>query len=527
MSNHHARWILTSNLSYYWGKEELSHMAIHVLIADDEFFIRQRIKKIIPWNDLGLDFAGEAENGLEVIHAIDSKPIDIIILDIKMPKMDGISVAEYIHNNYPATRMIILSGYNDFEYARSAIHYGVSDYLSKPVEESLLTSTLIECIHSLNEGKKREQQIKRYYHYELCAMLHHVLYGSAKQDELYIHYPFLKEMDQTLFLAVYITGNPDENILNFTHTFREFGYTCEYSQKSEYIYILQFFLREHETAEPIHTVLTSLLEESEGTLFFCFGDLIPIHADWLPAYKAVKIGLDTRYFATEFTLIPAYAPDCKQSFASELSKIRHKITLCLNNKNEKELTADIDELFEKIETKRDADYLHMILFELFMTFYISHQISGYSSTSITDLTASLLDEEYRLSELRNSTVSYGLQCIQHNASQPSDVALSRKLMNYVKNHYTEPDLSIARIAEEFSLNSSYLGTAFKKANNISILQYITNVRMEAALQLLKEDCYKISEIAEMIGYSDVFYFSKRFKTAYGYPPKDYALHLTD
>lgn len=89
-------------------------MILNVLIADDEYFIRQRLKKIIPWEEMSLYFAGEAANGLEVLEFLKSAPVDILILDIKMPKMGGLEVCEHIYHHYPATKIIILSGYNDF-----------------------------------------------------------------------------------------------------------------------------------------------------------------------------------------------------------------------------------------------------------------------------------------------------------------------------------------------------------------------------------------------------------------------------
>ena len=117
-------------------------MKINVIIADDEYFIRQRIKKIIPWEKLGLTFCGEAENGKQVLDLLENKPADILLLDIKMPQMDGIETARYITEHFPHIHMIILSGYNDFEYARSMLRYGGKEYLLKPVSDGPLCHCL-------------------------------------------------------------------------------------------------------------------------------------------------------------------------------------------------------------------------------------------------------------------------------------------------------------------------------------------------------------------------------------------------
>lgn len=500
-------------------------MAIHVLIADDEFFIRQRLKKIIPWEELGLTFAGEAQDGQEVLRLLKEQPIDILILDIKMPRMDGICAANLIHQNYPEVHTVILSGYNDFEYARQALHYGVRDYLLKPVEETLLISTLKTCIASVRDAKKQHRQMRLYYHAQLCTLLHHVLYGSAGKEELYSRYPHLKDMELTLFLQMYDGNAIDETVLELARSLRGLGYACEYCHHSEYICTLQLFFLKAQDLSLFKAHLDNLAATAPPARFLCVGQPIPMGENWLPAYKRVRQGLGMRYFESSPLLLPETMAELKQNYAPELSKIRHKITLCLNNRNERELTEEIQRLFTRIKDKKDAEYLHMVLLELFLSFHISHQLPGTTSAGITGQVAALLDEEYRLFELFQTAVSYGRQCIPYNTSQPSDVALSHKLMQYIHTHYTEPDLSIAKIAGEFSLNPSYMGTAFKKANNISILQYMANVRLEAALMLLKENRYKISEVAEMVGYSDVFYFSKRFKNAYGCPPKDYASYL--
>ena len=131
-------------------------MSLRLLIADDEYFIRQRIKKIVPWETLDLVFAGEAENGTQVIEQLRQEPADILLLDIKMPQMNGMETARYIKEHFPSVHIIILSGYNDFEYARTALRYGVKEYLLKPVANEELERALKECIESIAVERQSE-----------------------------------------------------------------------------------------------------------------------------------------------------------------------------------------------------------------------------------------------------------------------------------------------------------------------------------------------------------------------------------
>ena len=110
-----------------------------------------------------------------------------------------------------------------------------------------------------------------------------------------------------------------------------------------------------------------------------------------------------------------------------------------------------------------------------------------------------------------------------NETIPSDLSLSKKIIAYIDEHYQDPELTVTQLANLFQLNPSYMGSVFKKVNNESLLQYITVIRMEASKKLLESNQYKISDIAELVGYSDAFYYSKRFKKMFGYSPKDYLL----
>ena len=159
-------------------------MSAGLIIADDEYFIRQRIKKIIPWETLDLEFAGEAENGKQVIGLLESTHADILLLDIKMPQMDGIETARHIKEHFPHIHIIILSGYNDFEYARSLLRYGVKEYLLKPVSPKELKEALSDCLASLEAEKHRELAVRSYQEYKKNTALEAVRTSSSDWADL-------------------------------------------------------------------------------------------------------------------------------------------------------------------------------------------------------------------------------------------------------------------------------------------------------------------------------------------------------
>lgn len=163
-----------------------------------------------------------------------------------------------------------------------------------------------------------------------------------------------------------------------------------------------------------------------------------------------------------------------------------------------------------------------MIHEIFVVYHVYFHIPENLAQPVTEFSASILDTEHSLENLKNEVLFYGLQCIQKMDAVPSDIALCRRVMEYIGNHYTDASLSVSQVAANFQLHPSYLGSVFKKVQHTSVLQYISDIRISAAQKLLKEGTMKISEVAETSGYSDVYYFSKKFKKACGCSPKEYA-----
>lgn len=496
-------------------------MILNVIIADDEYFIRQRIKKIIPWESLSLRFAGEAENGEEVMELLQKHVVDILILDIKMPKMDGIQVAAAIQEYYPHTKVLILSGYNDFEYARSSIRYGVVDYLLKPVEPHLLTAALSACIARAEEDRRLSAQLMEYHHYELCSQLSGVVSGKSSVASLCTLFPSFSNYNYTLYLGIFLARQPDENLKDLVNALRARQYTCEYWQDRDSLYVVQIFFRDKETSR----FLSGLLEawspyDPNNFSFLIMGGLFPMDTEWRPHLQRILKGMTQRFFYETSALIHESDLPVSDGESENLRAIRQSLIQCLNGGDEDQFSAYIEDLFREIHKKRDGEFLYLAVTEIFVTYHMYYKLNASENSGLNELVSSVLDGEYRIEELSASVLSYGMECMQKNKATPSDLSMSKRVMAFIQEHYQESNLTVSQIAEVFQLNSSYMGTAFKRINNLSVLQYLTQVRMEAAQALLRTGTMKVSEVAERVGYPDVFYFSRKFKKFFGCSPKD-------
>ena len=115
-----------------------------IILVDDEEEVRKSIIKKIDWKDAGFQVVGDAENGQEAMEVVEALEPDVVLTDVRMPYMDGLTLAEWVRQNYPSIKIIIFSGYDDFEYARQAIVVGVDQYLLKPITRATLRNVLLE-----------------------------------------------------------------------------------------------------------------------------------------------------------------------------------------------------------------------------------------------------------------------------------------------------------------------------------------------------------------------------------------------
>lgn len=496
-------------------------MNLYVAIADDEYFIRQRLKKIIPWDELHLTFAGEGENGRDILELIKTTPVDILFLDIQMAKMNGIETAQFIFQNYPHIKIVILSGFHEFEYARSAMRFGAVAYLLKPVNKEDLYSVLTDCTKKICQEKQRETQLQNHYRHEKQTTLSLALSGQLSFSDLLDAYPFLSNMRYGLCIGIFINDETDCPVQWIMDILNSPDVECEYIRESNYSYTILLLARMKETIIQRCSIVEQQIHQAACFTFITLSNIFLVQDDWREPYKQALHLLNHRFFSQKSELLMEYQSSFSETSNITFSKIRQKLVSLINTRNKEELKCYIHELFCEIRKRKNVNYMYLLITELFLTYNIHYPKNFTNDGNMQDFISMTIDEEYSLDNLESTLTFYGLKCIESTESPPSDVVFNNRITAYIKEHYSEPDLSVNRLAEHFQLNASYMGTLFKRINNQSVIQYLIQVRMEAAVKLMKEGNYRITDIAEMVGYSDVFYFSKRFKKLYGYSPKEY------
>jgi two-component system, response regulator YesN len=521
---------------------------ITLLLVEDETEVREGLKKFIPWDSIGIDKIEEAIDGLAAIGLCESIRPDILLTDIRMPKMDGIQLAIYIRERFPLCRIIFISGYSDKDYLKSAIKVGAVSYIDKPVDiqelQQVLAQTVIQCRQDLK--KKEEQEYlgaisKAGYPLILQKLAASACYNGQEGMLLASHLDILSSC-----AVVTLTVKLHEDAA----LSEEEG---EYFRNSIIAFINESDFRTEEMK------LAAFFLDRRTLVIHCF---FPGHTsnatqnDLITDFLAdLNQNYDSKYVFTavagKSAKDPLGIPDSFKS-AQRMVKIlfyRPKGTLHTTfgiKNSEFELTGSFVNEFDKLilngrleETHVWLDRLEQSILQHPMTeigyikniyFNIYEQIASAAKKRYENI--SLIEEEYTYiwQALSMMETLYDITQFFHsminsyfNIFDKTDLTVSviQDIKEYIKIHFCDSDLSIKKIAEIFHYDYYYLCSLFKKKTDITINTYISQVRVEKAIELLKERHVTLHEITNLVGYNDPSYFTKLFKKYAGVTPSEY------
>ncbi|HBN29106.1 MAG TPA: hypothetical protein DEF85_05870 [Clostridiaceae bacterium] len=372
---------------------------LKVLIADDEEAIRKGLKKIITSADIGLNIIGEASDGEIALEMAEKLKPDIMLIDINMPFLNGLDFLDKVNKLIPDAITIIISGYDEFEYARKALQLGVFDYILKPVNRKKLIDTLHRAIDAYNK-KMKEKEYKKLTQIEF------------KENKTYIQENFLKKCIENDFEEKYLIKNMD---------------------------LLE-------------------IDNDENMWLFIINDKDEI----------LKKNIDIKCYS--------------------FYKDEYLILIIKNG------FLDIEEIKKNLT-------------ETYVRLSGNEMIYSYS---ILEKGILSLNNAYR-------------NLLKEHIKKGQNTGNISRIINYIKDNYSDPNLSLQRVADEFHVSPSYLSRIINQKIGISFIEYLTEIRLNKAIELLNtdnDDVY-IYEIAKSVGYNSQHYFSRIFKSKTGFSPLEY------
>ena len=530
---------------------------MRLLIVEDEHFVRERLQMGIPWSEHGIEVVGAVANGRLALDLMTKEHVDLVLTDIRMPDMNGLELAREIYQNYPFIKLIVLTGYDDFEYAQESIDYQVFKYLVKPVaNEQLLEVVLhLKKLHEQqlwekHELKLLEQRWREHLPHLQTMMYRNWLNGRYAQWELEkrsddlnlsLHqgkvWPLVFDMDpipehnerfmeQDRALVQFSLLTLTKDVFSELHSVimqDDDGMTAvllfEPEMKSEEAGSWQSQVHQH-----IQTLLAAVKDCLKLTASVGIGPLM--EARLLPhAYKQSKLALQERIVLGNETIMQ-YRDHISMSTAWMLIQdIEKDLEMAIETGNETRIVQLTENMIE-------AQFAHGISITeakeviLRMVCFFSRIIHGHGWT----ISSALGDEYIRFEQFhtlltRNQVLEW-LQTIAISTCRTISARrwsgtqrMVREIERFIGEHIHDEELSLYMVADKLYINYSYLSRTFKKIVGESFSEYVLRLRMERAKELLTGG-QMVYAAAALVGYRHVNYFSKVFMKYWGVKPSE-------
>lgn len=530
-------------------------MSYRVLIADDEIFVRNLLKKNLQASQLPIQVVAVAEDGQEALEmALEFLP-DIVITDIEMPFMNGLELIRALQEREIRTKNIIISGYDEFDYARTAISLGVTDYLLKPFMPKDLMETFEKIIRELDSQNTLKQNLQmlrqqadKYKVVSRKAIIKSLLEGNAVSAEEMGKIGFT-DLPSAWYLTCIIRMNGAVWNFEDQEQTEEFLKLIQDDYFSE---LLRFYglglngdtvalcfqatgMQEAKLLDEVVRGLERLshsMKQYYDMVLYCsvgraYRKASMLKASYEDARSAWKEALDAQ---KRIWLYGAKQPNSYLTEQEISDKIRH-LKSCIRGAvcagNRAEAGAQLQQLMQMyaLETSKGSEYVFISAGELVYGIADDMNKMGLEKADQSEiLNLNQRANVVSLLEVKEIMERYLDACcgiVSENLSANRAESAVRLVQNYVENHLKDRDLSMEQVGEMVHFSVSYLRQIFKEVTGESFNEYLIRKRMERAGQLLRDTSMKIQDISESCGYENPRYFASSFKKFFGCTPTEY------
>lgn len=415
-----------------------------LLIVDDDQIIRAGMKQSINWEKNGIEVIGTAGNGQECLEMIPNCLPDIILTDIKMPFMDGIQLTEAVYRLYPQIKVVLLTAYDDFKYAKMALNYKVCQYVMKYEHNSEVLKAVLKAAREYDDQKDNVEIVKR----SLALLINKFF------NDLVVNYENEERMAER------------SAQLKIRFLSRRFCVVCVDVGHSAVGDGEILLWQRKQLCGKAGAILQKRLTCDETLVYYFTGD--------------IHLNLVVNFFT---------GSDREQE--DFFSRLKRSVAM-VGEELDTRVQAGVGTLCEGYEN------------------IIKSYTEAVQALELKNMVKSASEEEktvIRFEEVKNGSVSH--------------MALLRQILAFIDANYHQETLSLNRIAEEVHLTPSYISTLFKKYQGVNISDYLIDIRIKKAMELLAGTDYKTYEISERVGYSNPQYFSVVFKRITGFAPIEY------
>lgn len=522
---------------------------LKLIIVDDEYLLRQLIRNIIDWKALDIEVVGEMASADLAMRQLESLKPDIILTDICMPDIDGLTFAEKIKGRNPDTKVIAITGYDNFEYAKRGICIGLDGYILKPINEEELTECIVKIKKKiLEENRKRneietlsvfkreaEEIVKNYYLTKLLESdVPEKIVNSQLMEELALETSpvvWIVVFQWKINLTAKRAGNEELSDCEMWIV----NYCKEKLKKMVWVHgtANRLIILDPEKDIMPETILKQLKEEwkkeFECPLYYgtevIYNQEKSIHEGYIEAVNQLNIELvNGENKPEDIWRWKQQKKETKQLWdLNELKRLQY----CVEAEGLEEVEKVIDSYFLKWKdvTLDDMELLRMQLLNIYFYFYTSFGDRCIDAFAVQYMNFyENVKHTENILELKNAFL-IGCQALQEMLRGRETAADSYKLIysmkQYIKENLDDPDFSLVALAKAYYMNSSYLSRFFKEKVKSSFVEYLIEQRIDKAKQLLQYGNFKVYEVGEKVGIYNANYFGILFKKKVGVTPTEY------
>lgn len=535
---------------------------LKMILADDESIVRNGLKRAIRWEDFDIEIIAEASDGLEALELCQQLNPDILFTDIRMPMMDGLEVALKLKEMGSSIRIIIISGIQDFNYAKTALDVSAEGYVLKPVKIPELTEVIKKVSNRIKFERNRQDEMLNLKH------------------QFQEHFPVIREKFlRSLVLGAYTAEAQIREKLNYFNIPFHVSESCLIAALQIDDYINQFEVQPEEDKQllsfSVSNIVDEILSNYDAGISFCLsenefilifkqtalkgnrymevceeiiacldkflhlsvsigigtsvGSLLALNASYTDARSALQYkfytGKGSILNINDINIVNNIQTENKLSV--NIYELESQLMNFMRLGDYTDVSYILNKLFDNLCSSRNipVEYIQRICVELVCITSRTIQDLGESIDEISGNLSGILEAIYKkesITELKSYISEIFTDIAQYMARRynQKNARVINRIREIIEERYHE-NISVAKISEEVYLSPNYISMIFKQEMNETISEYLTKIRMEHAKNLLKSTDLRVLEIAEKVGYEDANYFSKVFKKYTGILPQKY------
>lgn len=525
------------------------------IIVDDEELVCKGLRKYFDWSQYNIQILSDFPDGLKAYQFVRENPIDLLITDVRMPHMDGITLARNVRELYPDAKIIFVSGYDDVTYLKNALKVDAIDYILKSIDLDELKETVsrvVKIMDAENARKKELAEMEELLNQSFPLLQERLLMTLIRDDiedntDIKEHMEFLNiplDDEKSYCVLVLQLQRYYSKYNGMTERERQFvslkiqeeckkigmkyGETvCFKSRTSEYVMIISLDEEDYEDKllQVSEELQAFIREYMDGSVYIGISSMFTGLKNIKTAYENAVNAISNRYLLDDKLQISMdkYVTDSEMKDFRE--KARKSLQECLSQGDAEKVTEVLNGLFAKIgEAFDNNEQQNLMIYLLLLPTQIINDLKINAKNAYSNhraiLEQFLCCKDFHEQRVLIQSLYRQVAAMMQSLSKPHSHAIVEQVRKKIEERYKE-QISITTLAEEVYLTPTYLCVLFKQTTGATINEYLTMTRLEKAKQLLADPCIKLYDVCYEVGYLSPSYFSRLFKKYVGISPSEY------